>query len=80
MRIETVQRLYDALKRISSYDNPERLRKRAERDYGLDAHEAIEMAYDNVLNEARVAIKGLKRPALSQSRTKGTGNGKNQTT
>lgn len=53
---------YDALKRITMYDFPERLRKRAEKDYGLSGDEAIEMAYENVLNVARLAIKGKKRP------------------
>lgn len=53
---------YDALKRITMYDPPERLRKRAERDYGLSGNEAVDMAYENVLNEARMAIKGRKRP------------------
>jgi hypothetical protein len=53
---------YDALKRITMYDTPERLRKHAEKDYGLSGDEAIEMAYENVLNEARMAIKGKRRP------------------
>ena len=54
---------YDALKRITMYDAPERLKKRAEKDYGLSGDEAVEMAYENVLNEARMAIKGKRRPA-----------------
>lgn len=56
------QKLYDALKRITMYDNPDRLRKRAERDYGLEPDEVIEMAYENVLAEAKTAIKGMRRP------------------
>lgn len=52
---------YDALKRITMYDKPERLRSRSERDYGLSGDEALEMAYENVLNEARIAIKGKRR-------------------
>ena len=60
---------YDALKRITMYDPPERLRNRSERDYGLSGDEAIEMAYENVLNEARMAIKGRRRP---QSPAQGT--------
>lgn len=56
------QRYYDALNLITKYDTPERLKKRAERDYGLTGDEAIEMAYENVLNEARMAIKGKRRP------------------
>ena len=56
------QLFYDTLKTITQYDAPERLRKRAERDYGLTGDEAIEMAYENVLQSARWAIKGKRRP------------------
>ena len=56
------QKYYDALKRISQYESPERLKRNAEKDYGLEGHEVIEMAYDNVLNEAKRAIKGMRRP------------------
>lgn len=57
------QRYFDALKRISQYDSPERLKKNAWRDYGLDdANEAIEMAYENVIEEAKRAVRGRRRP------------------
>lgn len=55
-------RLYLALKRITCYDTPSKLRKRSERDYGLQGDEAIEYAYENVLSEAKQAIKGVRRP------------------
>ena len=61
-QIEREQRLYDALKRITLYDKPERLRRDAEKSYGLSSNEAIEMAYENVLEEARCALKGIRRP------------------
>ena len=57
------QRLYDALKRITAYMPPDKLAKQSEKRYGLEPAEAIEMAYDNVLTEARNAIKGMRRPA-----------------
>jgi hypothetical protein len=41
--------------------------RRSERDYGLSGDEAVEMAYENVLNEARMAIKGKKRPITTGS-------------
>lgn len=63
--LEREQKLYDALKRISQYDPPERLHKRSECDWGLPADEAIEMAYENVLEEAKSTIRGMKRPAPS---------------
>lgn len=53
---------FSALKRIASYQSPERLRRNAERNYGLPAEEAIEMAYENVLAEAKAAIKGKRSP------------------
>ena len=56
------QRLFDALKRISQYEMPDKLRRNAERDYGCDSGEAIEMAYENGLWEAQHAIKGMRRP------------------
>lgn len=53
-------RLYGALKRITAYMPPEKLRKVANRKYGLEGDEAIEMAYENVLSEARGAIAGVR--------------------
>lgn len=61
-QIEREQKLYDALKRITCYKSPEWLRKNAENEYGLEFREAIEMAYENVISEARAAIKGMRRP------------------
>lgn len=63
MTPKTQIRLYDALKRIASYDSPERVRRDAE-PMGLDENEAVEMAYENVIEEARSAIKGARRPVL----------------
>ena len=62
---DPTQRLYDALKRIASYTPPEKLRRTAMKDYGLEGDEAIEMAYDNVIQEAKNAIKGMRRPGDS---------------
>lgn len=57
------QRLYDALKRITRYQSPEYLHRHSKRDWGLDnPAEAIEYAYENVLAEAKAAIKGMRRP------------------
>lgn len=60
---ELAQRLFDALKRITRYSSPQELERIAERKYGLDGAEAIEMAYENVLEEARQAVRGVRRPA-----------------
>lgn len=57
------KRYYDALKRIAKYyQSPDQLRRNAERNYGLDAGEAIEMAYENIQREAERAVKGKRRP------------------
>ncbi len=55
-------RLFDALKRIASYSSPEEPEREAEKKYGLRPHEAIAMAYENVIEEARQATKGMRRP------------------
>lgn len=49
-----------ALQRIRAYLPPEKLHKQAQKAYGLDGEEAIEMAYENVLQEARNGLKGVK--------------------
>lgn len=55
-------RLYDALKRITAYMPPDKLRRAAAKEYGLSGEEAIEYAYENVLQEAKTALKGMRRP------------------
>lgn len=52
--------IVSVLKRINKYQSPERLRKSSEREYGLEYEEALEMAYENVLSEARDALKGAR--------------------
>ena len=57
------QRYYDALKRISKYDSVERLRRDHWNVWGCEhPEEVIEMAYENVIAEAKVAIRGRRRP------------------
>ena len=55
-------RYWQALKTIAMYMEPERLRKQSQKLYGLPYDEAIEFAYENILNEARAALKGKRRP------------------
>ena len=64
--MSTEQRLYDALKRIAQYQSPDQLRRSSMKQYGLEADEAIEYAYENVLSEAKAAIKGMRRPKSTQ--------------
>ena len=65
---ELEMRLYRALARISSYQSIASLRRYAERDYGVRAEEAIEMAYENVVEEAKRAIKGVRLPNEQKAR------------
>ena len=53
---------YDALKRISNYDSVEYLRRNSERAYRLPFDEALEIAYENIINEAKRATHGKRRP------------------
>ena len=57
------QRYFDALKRIAAYQSPERLKKNSWDDWGLDdGNEALEYAYENVLQEAKQAVRNRRRP------------------
>lgn len=61
--VAKAQRLYDALKRITRYQSPEWIEKHAWSEYGLESgDEAISMAYENVIFEAKAAIRGMRRP------------------
>ena len=56
------RRYFDALKRITAYMRPDQLRKAASKEYGLEYVESLEYAYENVIAEARFAIKGRRAP------------------
>lgn len=60
-KVNYEERFYVALKRITSYMTPAQLRRAAEKQYGLDHAEALEMAYENVIGEAKCALRGYKR-------------------
>lgn len=57
---EQFNSMHAALKRIARYETPAKLHRNAEREYGLDVSEAIEMAYENIQCEARSAVKGVR--------------------
>lgn len=65
-RIDYEQRFHDALRRILAYMTPEQLRRRAEKQYGLGFEEAIEMAYENIQEEARSALVGYRKPRIAR--------------
>lgn len=59
-KTELEQRLYDALKRISRYETPERLMRNAMGTYGVSGEEAVWMAYENVREEAKRAVRNVR--------------------
>lgn len=58
-RTELELKLLGALQRISRYQSVERLRRDAHH-VGLHPGEHVEMAYENVLAEAKAAVKGVR--------------------
>ena len=61
--LEERDRFWRALHPISQYMPPRELQTKSERVYGLPPSEATEYAYENVLNTAKGAIKGTRRPS-----------------
>lgn len=57
------QRYWDVLKRIATeYQSSGKLRRNAGQ-YGCSFEEEIEMAYENIQEEAKYAIRGRRRPS-----------------
>ena len=56
----TIERLYDALKRITKYQTPDQLRRSSQKQWGLDYEEALGYAYENIQQTAKDAIKGVR--------------------
>ncbi len=60
--------MYFALQRIKHYQTPEHMKRFATREYGLDdPRDAIEMAYENVLHEAKCGLRGVRKPKPANS-------------
>lgn len=58
---EQFNKMLDTLQKIAKYyQSPNQLRRASEKDYGLDFEEALEMSYDNIQEDAKKAIKGVK--------------------
>lgn len=60
--LEERDRFWRVLHTISKYMPPRELETKSERVYGLPPDEAAEYAYENVLNTAKGAIKGTRKP------------------
>lgn len=57
-----IVKLYTALKRIAKYETPDQLRRNSHKDWGLDYEEALGYSYENIQQEAKNAIKGVRLP------------------
>lgn len=55
------ERFEKALRRIAAYDSIAYLRRASAGAYGLEFAEALEMAYENMQDEAKAVLKGLRR-------------------
>ncbi len=62
MKLAIQQKLYDALREISKCDSLDYLDRNAEKQYGCNTANALRMAYENITNLARHAVKGVRRP------------------
>lgn len=55
-------RMHEALKRITCYQSPSHMRKHSIKEWGLPFEEVLEIAYENVQEEAKQAVKGIRVP------------------
>lgn len=63
---------YDTLRKIArDFMTPDQLRRAAQKSYGLDYEEALEMAYENIQSLAKAAIHGKRRPTSPPRRITG---------
>lgn len=59
-QIDQFNYMVETLKIITKYDKPDKIRKNAQKDYGLDYEEALEMAYENIQGEAAFSIRNIR--------------------
>jgi hypothetical protein len=64
---ELAIKMYNALKRIAKgYQTPDQLRRNCDKQYGLGFEESLEMAYENLQQEAKDGIKGIRVVTLTK--------------
>ncbi len=59
-QIENYNKMRNALIEITKYQTPNKLRSDSEKDWGVEFEEAIEMAYENIQQTAKSAVKGIR--------------------
>lgn len=58
---ENYNHMLRILKKIAKgYGTPQWIAKNAEKQWGLSEHEALEMAYENIQQDAKDASKGVR--------------------
>ncbi len=57
-------RMRIALKRIVAYQTPARMRRDSGKDWGLPYVEAMEFAYENIQQEAKNGLRGVRVPKV----------------
>lgn len=72
LKTDLEKKLWIALKRITAYDAPRKMRRHSERDWGLPFDEAIEYAYENIQQEARNAIRNVRMQRAAPSESDGS--------
>lgn len=66
---------FQALQKIArQYMTTEQLQRKAQKEWGVSYHEALEMSYDNIQAEAREAIRGKRKPKIPEVRTNAPAN------
>jgi hypothetical protein len=60
-------RMYMYLKEITRYQTPEQLSRGCRKGYGLEYEEALEYAYENVIETAKQAVKGIRFPKKKET-------------
>lgn len=62
------ERMRVALKRIATeYFTPAQLKRDTEKHLVLSYEEALEMAYENIQHDARMAVRGVRRAKLDKN-------------
>jgi len=58
---QNYNRMRETLIKITKYQTPDKMRKDSNKDWGLSFEEAIEMAYENIQDEAKFGVKGVRK-------------------
>ena len=61
-KVDYEARFHAALREIACYMTTGQLRRESEKRYGLSYEEGLEGAYENVVNTAKWALKGYRKP------------------